>query len=48
MKIYQKKNNLFFKSKENKETKVGFNLNQLMKISKIKENEILLEFLLTL
>ena len=44
MKISLKKHNLFFESKIERKTKLGINLNQLMKISKIKDNEILLEF----
>ena len=43
MQISVKDNMLFFENEE-KAQKVGFNLNQLMKISKIKSNEILLEF----
>lgn len=43
MQISVKDNMLFFENEE-KAQRVGFNLNQLMKISKIKSNEILLEF----
>lgn len=41
MQVRQQEHNLYL---ENRVEKVGFNLNQLMKISKIKTNEILLEF----
>ncbi len=41
MQIQQQECNLFL---ENDMEKIGFNLNQLMKISKISANEILLEF----
>ena len=44
MKISHEKNFLFLENKENNKQRVGFNLNQLMRIHKIEKNKILLEF----
>ncbi len=44
MQVKKKENKLLLENKENTNNKIGFNLSQLMKITKIKENEILLEF----
>lgn len=44
MHVKKKENKLLLENKKNTKNKIGFNLSQLMKITKIKENEILLEF----
>lgn len=44
MQIRKETNKLILQNKENKEGKIGFNLSQLMKITQIHENEVLLEF----
>lgn len=44
MQLMQKEKQLLLLNKENEEQSMGFNLSQLMRITKIMENEILLEF----
>ena len=44
MQLLQEEDKLILQNKENQSEMIGFNLSQLMKITKIKENEILLEF----
>jgi len=44
MQARQEEKNLLLENKRNLRVSVGFNLKQLMKITKLQENEILLEF----
>lgn len=44
MQLAQVENKLILQNEENVEEKIGFNLSQLMRITKMKKNEILLEF----
>lgn len=44
MQIRKEINKLILQNKEDKEGMIGFNLNQLMKITQTYENEVLLEF----
>ncbi len=44
MQIRKEINKLILQNKEDKEAMIGFNLNQLMKITQTYENEVLLEF----
>ncbi len=44
MQARQEEKSLILENKKNLEISIGFNLKQLMKITKLQENEILLEF----
>lgn len=44
MKLLQEKNKLLLQNRENIEEIIAFNLSQLMRITNMKPNEILLEF----
>lgn len=44
MQMRKEANKLILENKENKEWKIAFNLSQLMKITQMYENEVLLEF----